>query len=322
MKKTTAAPVVFEPDYIDEYQSTLGPDDEFLYNIKLASGEHKLVKVNDCSVFKLMGPKKLYNGSRILPSNVEMYCEFSHGYAWSLLSTFEQPRGSDMTDIATTEYHRFIMRKKVPLSWINGLSKPPLSAAPAQDGYFNVRSHDWGKVLIVGQKYKLRQQFFKTKKRSLIFDVAYTFTYNGVLHQDDVKSSADYKNDRAWVLTDREVLQDKTGIDWDVQDETVRFWLPFSNDVIGRVYTGCAGFELSSLGCDKSIELRRRQGSAGIIGSTADEHDPAASFAPHFDALYVQRDIVYVHQANHVYGITGGKGGPIFLSYWIAPINE
>ena len=315
-----ACTLEFEPDG-NKYYTKKEIDGEPHFNIPLASGAYEYAKSYDCSVFNLMGKRKVFNGTRTLPSRQKVYCEFSHGFSWTLLSAFEQPRGASMSDLTRREYRHF-SNDPINNIWIHRNAEFPIPATPAQDGYFHVASHDWESFLQIGHKYKLRQQFFKTKKRNLIFDVAYTFTYTGILMQDDAKNSVQYKNDRAWVLTDRQVLEDTSGIQWDVKNETVRFWLPFSSSVVGRVYTGCLGFEFSSNGCTKSNGDSRRPGSAGIIGATADEGDPAASFAPHLDASHPYADIVYVNQANHIYGATSGSGGPIFLTYWIAPVYE
>ena len=64
-------------------------------------------------------------------------------------------------------------------------------------------------LLTKGKSYRLRQHFFRGDRKAE-FDVAYTFTYEGALTQNE----ADSADSQAFVLRDREVCTDTTNIVW------------------------------------------------------------------------------------------------------------
>lgn len=272
----------------------------------------------DCSRFN--------NGGSTLPvsgvyNNSAMYCEFtSPATSWTLLSTFEQPRGVSIAELNASVYNQYCAHAPI---WIQGNSEGlPLSPDPVGDGKFHIRSQDWRSILQIGRQYQLRQRFFKGLGKTLVMDVAYTFRYNGYVLQDQTSNSFE----RIWPLSDRVVLFDSTGIPWDVKAETVSFFLPYTADVVGPVFNACDGFYHGVLPGNPacSVAAARLFGSAGIIGSQTDVNDAAGGWAPMFFNDYNGRDIVWVHQPptqnGAVYGSTGGSGGPIFLSYWVNPI--
>jgi len=205
--------------------------------------------------------------------------------------------------------------------WIEGASDgAPATPEPAYDGY-HVESVDWSDHLVAGRRYRLRQTFFKGTWASPVqpFDVTYGFTYNGFVSQN----AATPATERAWQLDSRRVLADGTGLDaapapvWDLSDPYQIFWLPFSYIAEGAenggLYTGCASYQFDPSGCNKSNVSQRRWGNAGIIGLAQDGQDPTPAWAPHGNAG-PGYDVVYIHQATSVYGVTGQ---PMALLYWI-----
>ena len=220
--------------------------------------------------------------------------------------------------MSQTMYNRYCLNLT---QWIQGNAEArPLSPEPLVDGLFHIRSVSWDSVLMAGRNYQLRQRFFKgaAGSKTAVFDVLYSFTYQGFIVQDQGQATP---GERAFVLTGRTVLTDTTGITWNTPVEQVLFWLPFSPSATGNLYTACGSFAIESSGCGAggATSASRRYGNSGIIGTTADSNDPAASWAPHFN-LGAPFDIVYVHQASNIYGLTGAPGAPIFLAYYISPL--
>ena len=156
----------------------------------------------------------------------------------------------------------------------------------------------------------MRQNFYKNN-RDLEVDIAYTFTYNGYVDQ-----SASNTDHRVWVLDDRNVLTDSSGINWDAPyNETTLFWLPLNSNYTDAVYTACWGYDFSEYGCGASSNQdNRRWGNAGIMGTDSDYTDPAASWAPATNKTSSTYDLVFTHQAKSIYGLTGD---PMVLMYWV-----
>ena len=189
------------------------------------------------------------------------------------------------------------------------------------DGAWHIKSLNWDSVLVVGRSYMLRQRFFKGTggSKTAVFDVAYSFTYNGYVLQDQ----STLTSNRVLILTNRRVFTDTTGIVWNTPKETVQFWLPFSSAVGTSlpVFTACGAYSTGPDACGASSASSRRYGNAGIIGSSTDSNDPAGGWAPHMNAAGVF-DIIVVHQAGGVYGSTSANSpsAPISLQYWISPL--
>ena len=259
-----------------------------------------------------------------LPSGSKVYCEADGINVWKLLSSFEQPDGKRMGELSQQTYDTYFCNGS--RIWIHGNSEGlPLLPLPRNDGNFHVLSHDWRAFLAVGKKYKLRQQVFKTVSKNQIFDVSFTFTFNGVTMQDQVTDHVKYSTDRAWTLTDREVIRDETGATWDIKrNETVRFFPPFSPAAEGPKYFGHDGFCFEDWE-NKTFYEWRTYGAAGIIGDSRDNNDPALAWAPYLGDISDEHvfDIAILHQAGgSAYGWTGGAKGPAFLTYWIAEVEE
>ena len=257
------------------------------------------------------------SGVAAMPDGRDVYVEIDGTRVWKLLATFEQPVNKTVNHMSQKMYDEFF--NDGANIWIHGNSEgAPLSTTPLNDGEFHVKSHDWRALLCPGKSYRLRQQVFKTANKRQIFDVSYTFTYNGVTMQDQVTDPSKHASDRAWVLTDRVVLKDTTSIAWDAnQGGVTRFWLPFGGGVAGMVYSACDAFSYENWS-QKYKHVRRRYGCCGIMGSRPNGHDGAFAWAPLTDGSTF--DIAFVHQASGVYGTSGGLTGPVLLAYWIAEL--
>jgi len=226
------------------------------------------------------------------------------GGGWTLVT-----RMSSAGDLTLTQYDDYFANDL----WINGASEgiPTTTDSATED--FVVESLSWGLFLTDGAEHELRQNFFKSGGGNE-FDVGYTFTYPGYTDQNSAPDG-----EGAWVLTERNVYTDESGVGWDVDSsDTVRFWLPFHRGILdeGReaIITGCGGFRMDASGCD--VEGSGKYGRAGISGSTADDQDPAAGFAPDIrsPSLGDWIDLVYVSQADSTYGRTGHD---MTLLYWL-----
>ena len=234
-----------------------------------------------------------------------------------MAASFQQPQGKSMWDLSVANYNEFA---REPPIWINGHAQGlPRNTTINDDGAFHIDSPDWAALMVAGLTYEIRQQIINfVSGAEKIVDVAYTFTYNGFVTQNQSPELAD----RAWILTNRTVLQDTSGVAWDVKEETVRFWLPYTSGVTGFVYVAYEGFATTAnLQCD---DTGRGCGSAGIIGEAADGMDPAASWAPHFNTGNAF-DIAFVHQLQNSFAaLTQAKGvktGPMTLHYWLRKVT-
>ncbi len=249
---------------------------------------------------------------------IQMYCDFKNG-GWTLLATFEQPEGFYTSSISADLYSSYFNPGDGDPTklWINGNSQgQPLQEEPVANGSWHFKSQNWNSYLHVNKTYQLRQKVFKGNGTGKfhVFDVAHNFTYTGYTDQNRAPDSVMY---RAWRMTNRYVIEDTTGIPWDVKPEIVNFWLPFTWAATGSYITGCYGFAYDTNGCNKWDSLQRRYGDAGIIGSTSDSSDPGLAWAPHTNMGLVNFDIVYTHQSTTVYG---NSGAGIVLAYWIRGI--
>ncbi len=245
-----------------------------------------------------------------------MYCDFKND-GWTLLATFEQPEGFYTPSIPLATYNSFFSPETASGLWIHGNSHgQPLQEEPLQDGSWHFKSQNWNNYLHVNKTYQLRQKVFKGKgsNKYHVFDVAHNFTYTGYTDQNSAPDSIEY---RAWRMTNRYVIEDTTGIPWDIKPEIVNFWLPFSSGATGNLFTACAGFSYDTGGCYKTVIAQRRFGDAGIIGSTADASDPGMSWAPHTNTEN-NFDIALAHQSA---GIYGSSGAGIVLAYWIRGLS-
>ena len=103
---------------------------------------------------------------------------------------------------------------KADPNWIKGagVAGEPTDADPPLNAFL-VQSVDWSKLLVSGKKYKLRQNFYRHKNKKSAYDVAYTFTYGGYVTQNDA-IVAQASVAQAFMLSDKEVCQDTTGITW------------------------------------------------------------------------------------------------------------
>ncbi|TNF28381.1 MAG: hypothetical protein EP329_17975 [Deltaproteobacteria bacterium] len=244
----------------------------------------------------------------------QVYCDMAtDSGGWTLLAKFSQHQRIDALALAT--YQAYFGPTGGALWTTGNADARPTSPAPTYDGY-HLESVDWREHLVPGHTYELRQRFFKNDGAvagDQTFDAVWTFTYNGFVTQD----AATPESERAWHLSQRTVLTDDTGISWNPEPDYDLFWLPFSSNITGNMYSGCGGYAFDTGGCSRTTATYRRYGNAGIIGKTADLKDPAGAWAPHFNAAQIY-DIVYTHQANTVYGVTGA---PMTLQYWVREVG-
>eukprot|EP01013_Petalomonas_cantuscygni_P042615 TRINITY_DN7697_c0_g1_i1.p1 TRINITY_DN7697_c0_g1~~TRINITY_DN7697_c0_g1_i1.p1 ORF type:complete len:377 (-),score=35.42 TRINITY_DN7697_c0_g1_i1:261-1391(-) len=288
--------------------------------------------VNTSGVYNVTSPAKPYQ-------RYAVYCDFNSGSAgWALVSRFVF--ADYASDVSTALY----LTRCVAASWIKGsaddndydyssdTSNPASTDIPApmtdalDTSTDRIESHDWRDFLVTGQSYWLRQTFFNGT-REVMFDVAFKFTYNGVVLQNDVPNQP---HNQAWTLTNRTVLNDTTGITWDVSnDETFLFWLPFRPGFVGAVWSGCYGRSYTTSACFlKPVTVRRRYGSAGIIGAVKDANDPAAAWAPRFgpfgeDVSESHASPVFIHQVNGTGNgfdeFSSSAWGGVTLLYYLRP---
>lgn len=238
-----------------------------------------------------------------------VYCENEdNGGGWLLLAKFSQHQSIGLLPQAT--YNDYFSNTSG--IWIEGNSMGlPLTPIPSYDNY-HVESHDWRTFLDVSKSYQFRQRL--ERQSGQVADVYFTFTYNGHVLQNDAPNDI---NNQSWVLTDRTVLFDNTSIVWDIQNETIRFWLPFLPGMTGNILTACDGYGYEPTGCDANTAINRRYGNAGIIGETTDSNDPASSWCPHTygNPIY---DIINVHQSVSLFGESSGQ--PMVSTYWFREI--
>jgi hypothetical protein len=246
-----------------------------------------------------------------------VYCDLAtDGGGWALVAKFSQ--AAAFSALPPEAYAAYFGGAGGAL-WIEGnAERAPATPAPSYDALdpYRVESVDWREHLVAGHRYELRQRFFKgagAAPADLAFDAKWTFTYNGYVTQDDALPTSE----RAWKLTGRTVLSDDTGIAWDVDPDYQLFWLPFTASVSGDVYTGCGGYAFDAGGCARATAAYRRYGNAGITGHAADAKDPAGAWAPHTNTALTY-DVVYVHQADGVYGSTGAA---MTLQYWLREVD-
>lgn len=223
------------------------------------------------------------------------------GGGWTLLTRFSQPTSVDQ--LPEEQYSAWMESS----AWIYGFAEPGPASVMPDYSTFHAQSFDWGAFVVPGQPHELRQQFFHDYG-GLSFDASWD-VYPGA----DLEQNYAVVADRAWEMTDRKVFRDESGVAWDVSDEVVRFWLPFSPGYQGQVYAGCGGYYLGTTPCTSGEGGVRPYGNAGIIGSNPDNNDPAASWAP-YTHPQVGTDIVLVHQAPDTYGATGRT---MALQYWL-----
>jgi len=237
----------------------------------------------------------------------QVYCDqLTDGGGWMLMAKFSQNQSIDGADTDLV-YNAFFGGTGGAM-WIEGSAMTTPSSVTLEEDNYHVESFAWAEYMVADHAYELRQNFFKLAGAAT-FDAAFRFTYSGETVQDDIST----ESQRAWQLLDRRELTNTTGVTFQTVDPYFLFWLPFSASATGNLYSGCSGYQLSADGCGKSNADARRFGNAGVIGLVGDNNDPAGAWAPHMNRTSTF-DLVYIHQANGTYGVTGDK---MALLYWI-----
>lgn len=239
---------------------------------------------------------------------ISAYCDMTtDDGGWMLMAKFSQ--NTSINTMSATTYTNYFRANL----WIDGFAERiPSTFVPVYDA-IHVESLNGSDFMTTDTAYELLQRFFRDTETNT-FDVAYRFTLHGRTDQNSGLTA----DERSWVLSDRRVLTDTSGIAWHTPREVTRFWLPFRSGITGNIYADCSGYYFrapSNLCPGDPGVLSATYGTAGGMGSTADGLDSSAGWSPLvvFGRAAVN-DVVLVQQALSVYGRTGA---PMVLLYFV-----
>eukprot|EP00033_Pygsuia_biforma_P001732 GCRY01001939.1.p1 GENE.GCRY01001939.1~~GCRY01001939.1.p1 ORF type:complete len:442 (-),score=85.52 GCRY01001939.1:136-1293(-) len=261
-------------------------------------------------------PSAVYFLKAMDGSVLEAYCDLeTDGGGWALLFRVDQNE-SNTQKMGQLKYET----EFASALWILGsLDRPladPIAGVRAPPNNVSMTSHDWRQFLQVGKTYELRQRT-DNHLTGHVYDVAFTFTYNGCVLQDSCP-----EDKRAWPLTNQKVLHSDFSAFKVDSGYPVYFFPPFSEPFLNSsesnfVYSACAGFDFDNSVCGRTVPLSNRYGNAGIITHAPTSIvESALPWFPHFNARS-SYSVTYSHLVSE---LTFGGDFTTTGSYWVRPV--